>query len=301
MNIIKKVFINIVIRTLNERKYLYELLNKISKQNLPNNYFYEVTIVDSGSTDDTLLIAKSFECNIVHIKKSQFSFGRSLNFGCNFKKCDYLVIISGHCIPYNNFWLINLINPLVEKKCDYVYGKQIGRDTTRFSEQQVFSKFFNNKSSIPQNNYFCNNANAAITYKVWKKYKFNEDLTGCEDKDLAKKLISNNFKIGYISNSIVFHIHNEKWSQIATRYEREAIAHHTITPNLTFNFIDFILFYFASLVHDIKEALKRGVFLRYFCEIILYRFFQYYGTYKGFNVSKKITKEMTNKFFYPKD
>ena len=77
----------------------------------------------------------------MEIKKEDFSFGKSLNVGCNFSNGDYLVFVSGHCIPVDNHWLENLVSPL-EDNCGYTYGKQIGRGTTKFSENQLFKKYF---------------------------------------------------------------------------------------------------------------------------------------------------------------
>ena len=60
---------SVVIRTYNEERYLNELLQAIAKQK--NEVVdCEVVLIDSGSTDATLEIAKSHNCRITHIKKS---------------------------------------------------------------------------------------------------------------------------------------------------------------------------------------------------------------------------------------
>jgi rhamnosyltransferase len=92
--------VSVVIRTLNEQKHLVELLDTIQRQD--QTYFeIETVIIDSGSTDNTLKIAESYGCRITHIKKEDFTFGKSLNDGCDFANGDYLVFVSGHCIPVN--------------------------------------------------------------------------------------------------------------------------------------------------------------------------------------------------------
>ena len=83
---------SIVIRTYNEERYLNELLTAISEQK--NNLVeHEVVIVDSGSTDRTLEIAEKHNCRITRIEKSEFTFGRSLNIGCDFARGDYLAFV----------------------------------------------------------------------------------------------------------------------------------------------------------------------------------------------------------------
>ena len=64
---------SIVIRTYNEEKYLDQLLSLLFSQTC-ETIDMEVVVVDSGSTDATLKIAKSYPCRITHIKKSEFTF-----------------------------------------------------------------------------------------------------------------------------------------------------------------------------------------------------------------------------------
>lgn len=106
---------SIIIRTYNEQRHLDELLMQISLQHL-KSVNYEVIIVDSGSTDNTLSIAEKYQSRITTINKADFTFGRSLNVGCKFAHGDILVFVSGHCIPANEHWLEELCKPLVEKK-----------------------------------------------------------------------------------------------------------------------------------------------------------------------------------------
>lgn len=100
----------------------------------------EVVIVDSGSSDKTLEIAEQHRCNVVHIRKEDFTFGRSLNVGCEAARGEYLVFISGHCVPASSRWLHNLVMPICSSEVLYTYGRQLGRDATKFSEQQLFDK-----------------------------------------------------------------------------------------------------------------------------------------------------------------
>ena len=214
----KKETINIIIRTLNEEKYLDKLLCGIESQRC--SYQVRVTIVDSGSNDATLSIARQHNCNLMHINKKEFSFGKSLNIGCSHTISDYLVFISGHCVPVNGSWLERLIEPLRKGIVNYTYGKQMGGTETFWSEEKIFEKYFPDKSAIPQKGFYCNNANSAITYKTWKEFKFDENLTGLEDMKLAKELVKRGMKIGYVSEAKIYHYHNENWKQIKNRFER---------------------------------------------------------------------------------
>lgn len=292
------MLVSIVIRTYNEQKYLPELLNAISRQ-LTDDISVEILIVDSGSTDDTLDIAKSFNCKIVNIEKSMFSFGRSLNWGCRAASGEYLVFISGHCIPTDEFWLINLVTPLIESEVCFVYGKQVGGETTKFSEEILFQKFYPEESKVPQAGFFCNNANSALLKDVWEKFPFDESLTGLEDMHLAKQLVSQGYKVGYIASASVLHHHDEPWSTVKRRYEREAIALREIMPEVHLSISDFVRYWFSGVLLDSSIALEQKKLFSKLKEIVLFRLMQFWGSYRGNHEHRQISHKMKESYFYP--
>jgi rhamnosyltransferase len=291
--------VSVIIRTLNEERYLEELLSSIELQ-AKTDFDVEVVIIDSGSTDRTLEIARDFDARITHIDKSEFSFGRSLNLGCEFSKGEYLVFVSGHCVPVENSWLCSLVKPLLLNECQYTYGRQVGRDSTKFSERQLFEKYFPEESRVPQEGYFCNNANAAITREAWDRYQFDEELTGCEDMELAKRLVGDGGKLGYVSDAAVFHIHDESWQGVKRRYEREAIALQKIMPQMHLSLVDIVNFFIQAVIKDFRAALFRKVFLKEAVGIILFRYVQYLGAYNGNHITRQLSQKLKQKYFYPR-
>lgn len=291
--------VSVIIRTLNEERYLEELLSSIERQ-VKTDFDIEVVIVDSGSTDRTLAIARAFDARIAYIDQSEFSFGRSLNLGCEFSKGEYLVFVSGHCVPVESTWLGSLVKPLLSNECQYTYGRQVGRDSTKFSESQLFEKYFPVESRVPQAGFFCNNANAAIVRHVWDSYRFDEDLTGCEDMELAKRMIGDGGKLGYVSDAAVYHIHDESWRGVKRRYEREAIALQKIMPEIHLSVVDVVNFFVQGVIKDFRAALFRKVFLKEAIGIILFRYVQYLGAYKGNHVTRQLSQKLKYKYFYPR-
>ena len=291
--------VSIIIRTFNEERYLEELLSAIVQQK-SDVFEIDTVIVDSGSTDKTLEIAEQFNCRITHINKEDFSFGRSLNIGCEFATGDILAFISGHCIPVNDSWLHHLCDPIQRGEVHYAYGCQIGRETTKFSERQVFAKFYPNESRIPQEGHFCNNANAALSRETWQKLKFDESLTGLEDLHLAQRLIAEGYKIGYVgATATVYHIHNERWSQVMHRYEREAIALQNISPNIHISLLDFVRFFFNGVLLDSRLAISEKVFFSEVGGILVFRFCQYWGSYRGNHTHRVLSAKEKERYFYP--
>ena len=294
------MLISIIIRTLNEETYLDRLIKGIKSQDIEAHQL-EIIIVDSGSTDSTLQIAKNHDCRITHIEKSEFTFGRSLNIGCDFAKGDLLVFVSGHCIPASETWLLSLVSPLIDETCDYSYGRQLGHESTKFSECRLFDKHFPGYSKLPQKGFFCNNANAAVTRQIWEAFKFDEELSGLEDMDLAKKIVNRGNQIGYVADAPVYHIHDETWKQVKTRYEREAYALKSIMPEIHFDMSDVFKYFFAGVFEDTRLVLRERRFIAEIKDILLFRFMHYWGTYRGNHEHRKLSKELKYRYFYPKD
>lgn len=292
------MLVSIVIRTLNESRYLEDLLKSIMSQKA-QGVQSEVIIVDSGSTDTTLEIARRYSCKILHITRQEFSFGRSLNLGCETAQGNIIIMISGHCVPTNDNWLEQLCSPLRAGNANYSYGKQIGGQNSFYSEKRIFLKYYPEASKIPQEDFYCNNANSAILKEVWEKYRFDESLTGLEDMELAKRLVSDGEKIAYVAEACVHHYHQENWSQIKRRFEREAIALRKIMPEIHLHKRDLVRYTIASIVKDCYSALQDGVLHKEFSNIVLYRFWQYQGSYKGNHEHRKLSHKQKEKYFYP--
>jgi hypothetical protein len=237
----------------------------------------------------------------VKIEKSQFTFGRSLNYGCAASAGKWLVIISGHCVPVGTNWLYDLVAPLAAGTCSYTYGRQVGlASVTKFSETQLFLKYFPERSAVPQEGFFCNNANSALACNIWAENPFDEELTGLEDMELAKRLYLKGHKIGYVAEAAVEHIHDEGWRKIERRYEREALALRTIMPEVTLGRRDCVRYIVAGILHDMGAALRQRRLLREFTGIVLFRTMQYLGTYKGNHLHRELSRSAKEQYFYPR-
>lgn len=293
--------ISIIFRALNEAKWFGAALEACSRQILPPDFETEVILVDSGSTDGTIRIAQEHGCQVFHIDKSEFTFGRSLNIGCDGAKGDYLVFVSAHCIPCDEHWLARLTDPLIKGQCTYTYGGQIGLEgVTRFSENQVFAHYYGNTSDLSQDGFFCNNANSAINQRAWARHRFDEAVTGLEDMVLAKNIVAEGGQIGYVADACVTHIHEETLSQTYRRYFREALTMRDIMPEVHFNAIDLTRCFFAGVKHDCIAAAKNKQFFKQLSGIPAYRFMQYWGTYRGHNEHRELSRAQKTRYYYPK-
>ena len=210
------------------------------------------------------------------------------------------MFISAHCIPAHSYWLRNLIAPLRSGEADYVYGKQVGHEVTRYSERQVFAQYYGPVDKIPQQEVFCNNANAAISRNLWAQYRFDEVVTGLEDLVLAKKIVNGGGKLAYVEDAPVVHIHEESYVQIRRRYYREALTLREIFPEVQFHFGDFLRYFAAGVFHDLSEALNDKCFINKAPEIFTFRFMQFWGTYRGHNEHRELSRVQKESYYYPR-
>jgi glycosyltransferase involved in cell wall biosynthesis len=289
---------SIVIRTLNEARHLGDLLAMIRRQ-ATNGLEVETVVVDSGSTDGTVAIAQANGARVTTIRREEFSFGRSLNVGCAFASGDLLVFISGHCVPVDGHWLQRLCQPLVDGKAVYSYGRQIGDDDSNYSERRIFAKYYPDRSAIPQDGFFCNNANSALLRRVWEANPFDESLTGLEDMELAKRLTGKALRIAYVAEAPVFHHHQETWPQVRRRFEREALALRTIMPEVQLSRLDVLRCVVTSVLGDWRAAAANGVRSTRRADMLRYRWNQYVGSYKGNHHHRLLSQSAKIQFFYP--
>lgn len=287
---------SIVIRCFNEERHIEKLLSGIMAQTVNR---VEIVLVDSGSTDATLTIASRYPVTILHIAPENFSFGHSLNIGCAHASADLIVIASAHIYPVYTDWLENLLKPFADPDVALVYGKQRGAQSSWYSEHQIYKKWFPDYSMANQGHPFCNNANAAIRKSLWQTYPYNRQLTGLEDLDWAKHFYDAGKKIVYCAGAEITHVHEERPRQIFNRYRREAIAFKCIYPDKRFSLFDFIVFYVANSFSDSCHARHDRMLLRELWGILLFRFMQFWGTYRGYQQRGFVSQELASRFYYP--
>lgn len=294
----KDIKVSVVIRAFNEERHIERLLLGIRKQKVSFNY--EIILVDSGSTDATVSIALNHSARVFHILPELFSFGYSLNVGIENTNGDFCAIISAHCYPENEEWLENLIKPFEDPSVALVYGRQVGNQITKYSEKQIFAKWFSMDNNGKQKTLFCNNANAAIRKDIWRGYRYNESLPGLEDIDWARNAVSNGYFLYYATDAVVVHVHDETLTQIYRRYKREAMAMKTVFPEESINFLEFIKLFISNSLSDYYHALNDSVFVGNIISIPVMRFIQFLGTYKGFKYKNSISSELKLKLYYPR-
>ena len=93
--------VSLIVRTSNSAATLPETLASIRRQTI----VAEILVVDSGSTDDTLEIARGSADQVLSYPQDEFSYGRALNRGAEHAQGRYCGAVSSHTVLPREDWL----------------------------------------------------------------------------------------------------------------------------------------------------------------------------------------------------
>ncbi len=194
---------SIIIRSKNEEKWLGHCLFMVRAQ---TDQDFEIILVDSGSTDSTIDIAKKFSVEkIINIKN--YLPGLALNQGIEAASGEFIVCLSSHCIPVHNKWLSNLLSGLNDPEIAGVYGRQVPLPFTSASNKRDLLITFGLDRRIQVKDYFFHNANSVIRKKTWQHTPFSNTASNIEDRIWAKEIVEKGLKLLYEPDAPVYHHH----------------------------------------------------------------------------------------------
>ena len=203
-------------------------------------------------------------------------------------------------VPFGLAFILS-IAPFENDKVALSYGKQRGAEHSQYSEKQIFKNWYPENTRTIQKHPFCNNANSAIRKKLWEEHPFNEILPALEDLDWAKWAHENGYKISYVAEAEIVHVHEQDWNGIYNRYKREGMAFKQIYPLEKFDIIDLIRLFAVNVLSDFRSSAKDKILVRSMLNIVKFRWMQFFGTYNGYSQSGPLTWQLREAFYYPRD
>ncbi len=195
--------VSLIIRTRNEERWISSCLKSVFAQNHKD---FEVIIVDNESTDSTLAKIAQFPIEkIVHCRN--YIPGRSLNLGIAKAEGEFIVCLSGHCIPTNETWLENLFLNFDDPEVAGVYGRQEPLSFTSPADKRDLMLVFGPERKVQKKDSFFHNANSMVRKSVLDKIPFDDKVTNIEDRVWAQEILNKGYKIVYEPCASVYHYH----------------------------------------------------------------------------------------------
>lgn len=209
--------ISLVIRSLNEKESLRDLLSDVASQKrMPD----EVIVVDNESSDGTPELAREWGAKVITLARDQFSHPKSMNLGVGEAKGDVVVLTVGHArIPRKDFFataervfvdprVAGLYSPVLPKKpysfvefisyiWPYMWARFAGPYAVEHSSMGVLGA-----------------TNAAIRKSLWEQHPFDEAYgMGGEDSAWAAWALADHHKIVCDWHFCVRHSHHLGWKE----------------------------------------------------------------------------------------
>lgn len=220
----------VFIPTYNAGPEFQKVLDAVTTQ--VTDFKYDVLLIDSGSSDETVSLAARYRDKNVRIEtidKADFQHGRTRNLGIERSDGQFVALITQDACPLNKFWLAHLIS-------GFDYGPRvagvIGRhqaypDHDEFTKRDI-SEMFDNLSLLPkvidrENGLpsfmypgsrdwgmlmrFYSDNNSAMSREVWMQHPYPEVDWG-EDQLWAEEILRLGFQKAYVDSAVVYHSHS---------------------------------------------------------------------------------------------
>jgi glycosyltransferase involved in cell wall biosynthesis len=200
--------ISIIVPVLNGASTLPQCLNSISKLEYPKDKL-EVIVIDNGSTDSSITIAKQFDVKLFFETSIRSSYA-ARNKGIQEAKGELIAFTDADCIVTSG-WLTNI----VKETHDTSFGCFAG-EIEAYQPQTIIEKFSDRYGILRQKNTlnspylpYPQTANAVYRKEVFDKVGlFHPKMTTGGDADIAWRMQKQlGLKVKFVPQAIAYHKH----------------------------------------------------------------------------------------------
>lgn len=232
------VLVTVAVLTYNGDRYLRDLLKAVFAQRLDGAF--EVLVIDSGSTDDTLAIVAQFpRVRLVQIPNSEFGHGRTRNLAAHLAKGRFVAYLTHDAVPESKTWLYELLKPFdISPRVAAVMGSQSPRwncvPLLKYEIRSVFAGFgprfgtslfyddaFIQSDAVRHAVTFYSDVNSAARRDLLTAGLPYRDVSYAEDQLLGMDLIEAGYVKAYAPRAAVVHSNDLSLREYDERLEAE--------------------------------------------------------------------------------
>lgn len=201
----ENTFVSIVVPALNEEKCIGKCLDALTSINFPRNS-YEIILVDNGSTDNTVSIAKKFGIKV--LQRPGVTISALRNIGAREAKGNVLAFVDADCIVSRD-WMKNALPYFKDEKIGVIGSFYQHPDQPHWIEKTWYSQLrgLNHKGPVS----WLAGGNIITTRKCFESVNgFNEEMRTTEDVDLCNRITQKGYTIFSDPMVRVVHLGNPK-------------------------------------------------------------------------------------------
>jgi glycosyltransferase involved in cell wall biosynthesis len=193
------VRLSVLIPTKDGERYLPEILAAVRRE-APEA---EILVVDSGSRDDTVRLARRAGARVHEIAPGEFGHGRTRNLAAELASGEILVFLTQDATPQPG-WAAALLAPFADPAVGVVGGAQRPRPGVSPMAARQVAVFF---EQLEPGDGYLSNVNAAYRRACWEEVRFR-DIAYAEDHAFAADLETTRWTLAYARDAVVLHAHD---------------------------------------------------------------------------------------------
>jgi glycosyltransferase involved in cell wall biosynthesis len=217
--------VSVVVPVRDGARYLRELLDAVFAQRDAAPAGLDVLVIDSGSTDGSVAIARAAGAQVLEIDPATFGHGRTRNLGAEHTTGDVIAFLTQDATPLPG-WLAALLSGFdLADDVGAVYGPHRARDDTSPMIARELEAFFAGHAaedggpSLQRegDDAYLSNVNAAYRRDCWEALRF-PDVPYSEDQGFAQAMLAAGWAKAFVPGAAVLHAHDYPPVQFARRY-----------------------------------------------------------------------------------
>lgn len=214
--------VSVVIPTLNAGGEFKWLLRKLNSQLGVGSI--EVVIVDSGSRDDTIDVARLAGAKVIEIRPDEFTHSYARNLGADHATGDYVLFMVQDAYPIGSYWMYAMLRylldhadqGLVAASCseysradsDMMYDSMINTHYKFLGclELDRIGEYTNDDHMSLRSQGQLSDVSCLISRQCFQEFRYRGNYA--EDLDLGVRLIQSGKKVAMLAHVKVIHSHN---------------------------------------------------------------------------------------------